>query len=149
MRLFLGIDPGASGGIARILENEEGTTVEAWPIPKTERDIWERLQAIAPFGGVHTFAVIERVHSSPQMGVVSSFSFGRNYGMLRMALVGLSIPFEEATPQRWQKHLGCLTGGDKRISKQRAQSLYPGIRVTNLTADALLLATYAKRMRDA
>jgi hypothetical protein len=39
-----------------------------------------------------------------------------------------------------------LTKGDKHISKQRAQQLFPSAKVTHAIADALLLAEYCGRV---
>jgi Holliday junction resolvasome RuvABC endonuclease subunit len=80
------------------------------------------------------------------MGVVSAFTFGCNYERVVMALMCAGIPVEEVTPQRWQKALGCLTHGDKKVSKARAQQLFPGIKITNYIADALLIAEYGRRI---
>ncbi len=60
-------------------------------------------------------------------------------------LIASRIPFEEVTPQKWQKTLSCLSRGDKNITKAKAQQLFPGLRVTHATADALLIAEYARR----
>jgi hypothetical protein len=38
----------------------------------------------------------------------------------------------------------CRTGGDKNISKARAQELFPRVKVTHKNADALLLAKLAQ-----
>lgn len=138
MKIRIGIDPGQSGGISVIFPNGIAT---AYPMPETERDIWELLR-MQPEG---VFAVIERVHSMPRQGVASSFKFGMGYGALRMALVASGIPFEDVTPQKWMKALGCLSGGDKNVTKQRAQSLFPQIKVTHKIADSLLIAEYCRR----
>jgi hypothetical protein len=37
-----------------------------------------------------------------------------------------------------------MTKGNKNITKQKAQELFPGIKVTHAIADALLIATYGK-----
>jgi hypothetical protein len=100
--------------------------------------------------------MIERVWSSPQMGVVSAFKFGRGVGVLHMALIAAGIPFDEVTPQRWQKEMGCLSPRgktrvefgtkDKNITKRRAQALFPAVtKMTHAIADALLIAEYARR----
>lgn len=112
-------------------------------MPDTERDILDLLRDISREG--HCFAVLEFVRSSPQMGVVSAFTFGQGYGGLKMALAACGIPYEEVLPAKWQKALGCRTGGDKNVSKRKAQELYPAIKITHATADALLLATYCRR----
>jgi hypothetical protein len=62
-----------------------------------------------------------------------------------MGLTAAGIPFERISPQAWQKSLGCMTGGDKNISKRRAQELFPTMNVTHATADALLIAEYGRR----
>jgi hypothetical protein len=92
-------------------------------------------------------AYIELVHSSPQMGVKSAFTFGNGFGHLEMALTAAGIPFERVRPQVWQKALGCLTKGDKNVSKRRAQELFPQLKVTHATADALLIAEYGRRQK--
>jgi hypothetical protein len=61
-----------------------------------------------------------------------------------MAIVAAGIPFETVTPQKWQKTLGCLTKGDKNVSKRKAQELFPDIKITHAIADSLLIAHYAK-----
>jgi hypothetical protein len=76
------------------------------------------------------------------MGVVSAFSFGRGYGNLEMALTAARIPFERVRPQVWMKALGCMTKGDKNITKKLASELFPNIKCTHAVSDALLLAYY-------
>lgn len=41
--------------------------------------------------------------------------------------------------------MGCLTKGDKNISKARAQQLFPTAKITHATADALLLAEWRRK----
>jgi hypothetical protein len=62
-----------------------------------------------------------------------------------MALTAAAIPFTRVRPQVWQKELGCLTKGDKNISKRKAQELFPSMKVTHATADSLLIATYGTK----
>jgi crossover junction endodeoxyribonuclease RuvC len=138
--MVIGLDPGASGGIAWIVDG----VADCRKMPETERDIWELLSVLRLRGGT---AFIERVHSMPKQGVASSFKFGQQYGTLRGMLIGSEIPFEEVTPQRWQKALGCLTKGDKNVSKAKAQQLFPHLKITHAVADALLIAEYARRIR--
>lgn len=141
--IFLGIDPGQSGGIAAVAD---GCPPVAWKIPETERDVWSIIQGYGPAGMAPAFAMIERVHSMPKQGVASSFKFGRSYGFLRGCLVASGIPFEEVSPQVWQKALNCRSGGDKNVTKARAQQLFPTLKITHAKADALLLAEYGRRL---
>lgn len=146
MKLTIGIDPGASGGIAFIPDNNPA---KAWAMkmPETLADLWdlfiEQIGEDPDHRMLH--ACLEKVHSMPGQGVASSFKFGQGFGHLEMALTAARIPFTYVTPQKWQKELGCLTGGDKNISKARAQQLFPQIKVTHAIADSLLLAEYCRR----
>lgn len=135
----IGIDPGLGGGIAVL--NNSGAVCGTYKMPATERDLLDLLEIKSD----ECRAVLEFVRSSPQMGVVSAFKFGMGYGGLRMALVASRIPFDEVTPQKWQRVMGCLTRGDKNVTKRRAQELFPSVKVTHANADALLLAAYSLR----
>ncbi len=153
--IYIGIDPGASGGLAFIYNDQ----VTAFSMPKTERDIWDAVydELAATDADTRRFAVIERVGGfiagNPSPGS-AMFKFGHSYGGLRMALVGNDVPFDDVTPQKWQKALG-ITPRNKEESKPqfknrlkaRAQLLFPKLRVTLDTADALLLAEFCRRMR--
>ena len=142
----IGIDPGKSGAIA--WTHEDGPRVEK--MPDTVLGVWDLFCHIVDDSAIiyrhgEFKAYIEQVHSSPQMGVTSAFTFGNGFGHLEMALTAAGIPFERIRPQVWQKALGCLTKGDKNVSKRRAQELFPQMKVTHSTADALLIAEYGKR----
>ena len=140
-QLIIGIDPGKSGGIAFFFE--QGPVV--YPLPETMTDTMDLLLGEDLS---RAFAYIEKVHSSPQMGVTSAFTFGQGYGALLMLLTCKGIPFEQVTPQKWQKALGCMSKGDKNVTKRRAQELFPGLKVTHATADALLIGEYGRRIRQ-
>jgi len=136
--LTLGIDPGASGAIAWI--GTDGPGVE--PLKNmTERDVLDLLRSL----GEASICYIEHVHSMPKQGVASSFKFGMSYGGLRMAVVASGIPLETVSPSVWQGGMKCRTGGDKNITKRRAQELFPQIKVTHAVADGLLIAEWGRR----
>jgi hypothetical protein len=136
--MFAGIDPGLSGGVAFM--NDDGTLESIQKMPETEKDTSDIFSACPPLA----LAIIERVHSFPEQGVSSSFKFGMHYGLLRGILVSIGIPFEDCPPQTWQRYMNCLTHGDKNISKAKAQQLFPGFKITHCTADAILIAKYAR-----
>ena len=141
---IIGIDPGKGGGIAWITDGKP--CVEN--MPDTLEDLWEIFDEISgnvQFGGGPCKAYIESVHSSPQMGVTSAFTFGQGFGHLEMALTAAGIPFERISPQKWQKAMGCMSKGDKNVTKRRAQELFPSMKATHATADALLIAEYGGR----
>jgi Holliday junction resolvasome RuvABC endonuclease subunit len=150
MKTIIGIDPGKNGAIAWIADGKP--CVEK--MPDTLQDLWELIDdirtcemAIPRMPGEHGCkAYIEQVHSSPQMGVKSAFTFGNGFGRIEMALTAACIPFERIRPQAWQKAMGCMTKGDKNVSKAKAQELFPQMKCTHAISDALLIAEYGRRL---
>ncbi len=152
--IYLGIDPGKSGGIVSILTHQKGETeIEAVSMPPTERDVWEFIQDVRESAAT-CHAVIEQVQGyigGAQPGS-AMFKFGMSYGGLRMALVAAGIPFTEVVPRKWQAGLGIAprkrqeskTAWKNRL-KSFAQNRHPELRVTLGTADALLLADYCRQ----
>ena len=148
---IVGIDPGLSGGIVQLAVDGTSSTVDVsvYKMPTTERDLWDLLEV---FRKTSDRVVIENVHSSPQMGVTSAFTFGRGVGGLHMALVGLRYRVDSVTPQKWRRALQCapatpaqLGKKDTTLTRARAQELFPHIRITNWNTDALLIAEYGRR----
>ncbi len=140
-KLYLGIDPGVSGGIAIL--NATGGVHDVCRMPYEDEHLCDVLRE---YGGGRASAVLERVSASPQMGVVSAFTFGVGFGRLRLGLHAAAIPFELIHPLVWQKAMRCRTHGDKNISRDRAQCLFPKLYVTHAIGDALLLAEYGRRL---
>ena len=149
--IVIGIDPGKSGGI---VSRNRQFVCSADKMPATERDVVNILRPLSATKEVHCF--LERVGAMPGQGVTSMFSFGQGYGFLRGCLYCLKIPFEEVTPQKWQREFGLLrTNKDetntakKNRHKARAQQLFPDENVTHSIADALLIAEYGLRVMAA
>jgi crossover junction endodeoxyribonuclease RuvC len=146
--LYLGIDPGASGAAAFICER--GNVVSIIEYKKfTTTEIAASMKAIAA-STVSLVACIEKVHSMPGQGVRSVFSFGENFGWWHGLLAGLGIPLAASpSPQRWQKDMGCLSKGDKNVTKAAAHRLWPKDvkALTHGTADACLLGEWLRRER--
>ena len=143
MKTTIGIDPGKNGAIAIL---NDGVLEAVHGMPQTVADLTDLVRSIvaARPAGAQITAYVEQVHSSPQMGVVSAFTFGRGLGNLEAALAAFGVRLVWVRPQVWQKALGCLTGGDKNVSKRRAQELFPGLKITHGNADALLIARYGE-----
>jgi hypothetical protein len=155
-KCYIGIDPGASGGLACIAGG-----VTAVAMPATDQDLFNWL---AVGNGNGCFAVLEKVGG--YVGGVGQpgsamFNFGRNYGACRMALTAARIPFEEVGPHVWQKALGIAPrrknksggGGESKSAwknrlKAAAQRLFPHEAVTLKTCDAMLIAEYCRRKRE-
>ena len=147
--VFIGIDPGSSsGGIAANV----GGVIHCTKLKdRTEADIRDFLDSVLDdMANYEAICVIERVgpargRDGRRQGVSSAFSFGQSYGFLQGVIVASRIPYELVTPSVWQKAMGCLTKGDKNITKAAAQRMFPGLKVTHAVADALLLCEYARR----
>lgn len=139
--LFMGCDPGMSGCFSVI--DREGDWVQDIRMDGTLLDIARGVRLIRR---EICFALIEKVHSMPKQGVASSFKFGDAFGMMRGMIAVCNIRHEYISPMKWQKQMGCLTKGDKNVSKAAAQQLFPKVKVIHKNADALLLAELARRM---
>lgn len=136
---FIGIDPGASGGIAVL--GDHGHLVDLERMPGTARNLANILKR---HDVATTQIAVENVHSMPGQGVASSFAFGKSLGRIEGVIEALSFPYFLVTPGEWQRRMECLTAGDKNISKTRAQQLFPNIKITHAVADALLIAAFCR-----
>lgn len=137
--LVLGIDPGWSGGAA--LLGEDGNLIDVQSFARmTEADIIDAVTVMIHTAG-SCACYLEKVNAFPGQGVCSSFKFGMIYGLLRGLVIG-ECRVIDVTPQKWQKALGCMSRGDKNVTKAKAQQLFPGVKVTHAIADSLLLAYY-------
>lgn len=160
--IYLGIDPGASGGLAYL----NGEVLMADKMPATDKDIWDYFVSVSwclgrPAGQQprRVVAVIEEVSGyvgEDQPGS-RAFKFGASYGKLLMALAASGVPYEVVRPAKWQKALSVpprKKGGNgaaeesktafKNRLKAKAQALYPETKVTLAVADAILIAYYCK-----
>jgi crossover junction endodeoxyribonuclease RuvC len=137
---WVGIDPGISGGAARMC-GETGEITSTIKFSESERDIHEWFLQIES-----AQAVIEKVHSMPKQGVRSTFTFGCQYGFCRAMLVAHLIPFQAVAPNVWMKFMGLKTRGDKKVNYAMAQERFPNVKITHAIADACLLAEYARRI---
>lgn len=153
-KIYLGIDPGKSGGLAMIRVGAGPREVMLEPMTENAQGVLEWLGEIDMTED--SFAVLERVHAMPGQGVTSMFTFGRGYGRLECALAAASIPYEEIDPRKWQKGLGIpprKKDENQREFKKRLMSfavkLFPGVSgITVKTADALLIAEFCRRYRE-
>lgn len=164
--IIVGIDPGQSGGIARLKQSGDRWLPSAISMPATEKDIADHLWTLyseANNEGVEIIAFLEQVQVMPAIrrvktpagetreevnaGIVSTAKFMQGYGYLRGCLITIGIPLEDVRPQAWQKLLGCMTRGDKNVSKRRAQQLFPQLIITHKTADSLCIAEAGRQIR--
>jgi hypothetical protein len=145
VRVYIGIDPGASGGIAAINEQGEIVACEKW-INEIQAN-YHLASLEQSFSQLH--CVIEQVSAMPGNGVAGMFRFGENFGMWQGLLVAHRIPFRKVRPQVWQKEIHGRKGLKgtplKQLLKAEAQRRFPSLKITNATADAILIADYCRR----
>jgi len=142
---IIAFDPGKAGGAS--VRHANGS-IELHSF-KTESGYLEILQPLLPSSYE---VVIEDVPAfvSSATSNASSFKLGYNFGFI----VGMSRALGFAThllrPQTWQKGLAGLKPKmgyteRKRMLKDNAIRLYPDLKITNATADAVLIMNYWDR----
>jgi crossover junction endodeoxyribonuclease RuvC len=145
--LYIGIDPGKSGGIALI--SDLRIRVYAY----SDDILMDCLKTAREWGDINNvIACVEKVGAMPGQGVVSMFSFGRSLGIIEGGLMASGIPYQLVPPRTWKKEFSLTS--DKQQSIEVCQKLYPHISLLATErcrkphdgmAEALLMATYCKR----
>ena len=141
-KIYIGIDPGKSGGICFLMDDD----IRSFKCPETTPDMTEELILAKDIR--KCTAIVEKVWSFPGQGVKSVFSFGYNYGLWIGILSALKIPYILVPPNKWIKYYSVpkLERKDrKNYLKQLAQQMYPNHKITLYNADAILLANYLKK----
>jgi crossover junction endodeoxyribonuclease RuvC len=154
MTTVVGVDPGLSGAFAFL--NIEECTIRLVDMPTFEFETNKRRVKIDPYTIVNELRAqellhvyLEEVYASPQMGVVSAFSFGEGKGMIEGIVAGLGVPLTQVKPARWKKDM--RVPADKRAACMRASQLIPGAAshfkgprggILDGRAEAAILALY-------
>ena len=147
--IFIGIDPGKSGGIACI-DTESGIS---YTVPYSDKDLLD-MCCNESFGGKteHIVCCLEKVSAMPGQGVVSMFSFGQSVGYIKGVLEAFRIPYQEIIPRKWKGEFGLSS--EKAASAEVCGKLFPDISLLATPrskkphdgmAEALLMAEYARR----
>ena len=153
---FIGIDPGASGGIAWI--DEDGNADAFGFTRKTEGEIADMCKMLDNGTLLHeTVATIEWVHAMPSDGKTQAFAFGQSLGLLRGMMAMTSIPLGKVDPMKWKRHFDLIVPRDKALTeskhktrkknldKAKSIDLFPSLKITHSLADALLIAEYTRQ----
>lgn len=146
----VGIDPGASGALV-MLQNDEPIEWVMMPTIKVGTATRVNAAGVANWLRVcdphHVY--IERVGPMPKQGVTSTFNFGHSAGVIMGAVAALEIPHTLIDPKVWKKAAG-LIGTDKDVARSRALQLWPNWRDLDAKikgqayADAALIAKYGR-----
>lgn len=148
MSAVLGVDPGVSGGIAVLRGDGAVFFIQGVNGEMTEKElammVGSAVDILQRAGGDTAF--VEKVGFIKGDGGKGSFTFGGVYKFVLGCLHTRRVNVVNVYPQAWQAKLGCLTGGNKNVSKAMAQELFPEIKMTHRIADALLIAEYGRRV---
>ena len=140
--IYIGIDPGASGGIGVI--NTEGNTAEA--IPYSDEAMTDTLSCYP-----QAKVMVEQVHAMPGNGSTSMFNFGKAFGFILGALAAYKIPYQLVPPTKWKREFSVTA--DKKTSIECCRRLFPTVELRRNAhcrtdhdgmAEALLIAEYAR-----
>lgn len=150
--IYVGVDPGAHGGLAAIDENNK--VLFAVPmsrdnlvhyIKKLHNDIIEKNDGV--------IACVEKVGAMPGQGVTGMFNFGKSAGFIEGVLESFQIPYQLVPPQTWKKSFSLLHK-DKKASIQMCKQLFPRVNLlptercrkeSDGISEAILMSLYAKR----
>ncbi len=153
--MIIGIDPGFSGAIAFLSKNSD-SSVSVVDMPtmrqgsKKQVDAHSLASLIRPHIQIIKAVAIEDVHSMPNDGAVSAFSFGYSAGIIKGVCAGLNLPKPLMIPPNvWKPYLNLSP--DKRKSLLLAKKLFP--RYTRYferakddgRAEAILIAYFARK----
>ena len=163
---YIGIDPGLSGAIARIMPNGDVCIVDV-PTRTVDKkgktksgknktqNVYDVPGMVSIFEGfahdygtnnIHLF--IEKSQPMPDQGVVSVFGYGKGYGIYLGIFAALKIPYTEIHPMTWRKIVMRDMPREKDASIIRAKQLYPNADITlkrhHGRSEALLIAHYGK-----
>ena len=144
---YIGIDPGKSGGITMIHDNNFKT----YKCPQRTEDMAMLFSLLVGDTSSYDIKVLmERVWARPNNAVRSAFAYGVNYGQWLGIIACHEIPLQTCLPNEWITYYGCSKELEyqerKRWLKEKAKSLYPSLNVTLMTADSILITDYAKEV---
>jgi len=154
--IIIGIDPGASGGVAVYDEDEHALYTHKCPDnTKAMAAIINSAKARSWIDDQQLMCAIEKVHAFPTDARSSAFKFGVNFGKWLGILGSLNVPTIEVTPQSWMKDfqpLPKIKRDRKNELKRIASEMFPENKITLSTSDAALIAAwcleYNKKKED-
>ena len=148
-KTIVAIDPGKSGGVAVVhYDNSHILSSVLYNCPDSTKDMANIIRSVENsciIDDKKLSIVIEHVWSFPTDARSSAFKFGTNYGMWLGILATNNITPIKVSPFKWMQEFAPLPKikkERKQMLKQIAQEMFPDIRVTLNTADAILIAVY-------
>jgi crossover junction endodeoxyribonuclease RuvC len=130
---IIGIDPGLSGGIA-VLENNQVLSIFDMPVmsegKKNKRQL-NSAQLVTLIkenikSSEDVAVIVEQVNAMPGQGVTSMFNFGQTFGAIKGVCAALRLPIFFVRPSKWKKHFE-LINSSKDSSRTKAIEMYPAL----------------------
>jgi hypothetical protein len=166
--VYVGVDPGFTGGIASIETIEGETLVSVVDMPVrlgTGRPRINRPAVVAVFKeligpGTRLITAVEAVGAmggkDRKEGTSSMFRFGQGQGEVLGILAGLGAVIFEVPPPVWKAKAGLIGADDREVCKRcvdlglcpRSTVFGPRGGPLHGRADALLLARHAQQIGD-
>lgn len=143
--IYIGVDPGSKGGFA---VSHDGLNIcDAFSCSITELDNYiTQLQDFLQLDQVKVIIELVPKYTGRNIPSSSAFVLGRSYGLLEGVARGMKIPVVDLDPKTWQRPIPGLaktTGASrKRALRNYANKLYPHLKPTLATADAILILNH-------
>lgn len=151
--IYMGIDPGAKGGIAVIfVDKETGDIAKGEAYPYSNDKLKQLAYELSSDWSDNLLCFVEKVSAMPKQGVTSMFNFGVSFGYIQGVLEANQVPYELVSSKKWKNHFGL--DNDKSKSVAYCKRLFPNLSLLPTSrchkesdgmAEAILIALYAKR----
>ena len=162
--MLIAIDPGSSGAIVCKTDGK----IYTWKMPETPKDLWDLILTLKTDDA---FCWMENVgfYVSGD-SATAAVKFSNHCGHIEMVLIASGIKHDKVNAQKWQhwligkpnypkiskevsakertKILAKRKQERKNKIKVKMQSLYPELKITLATSDALGMLTWALNQED-
>lgn len=150
--IYVGIDPGDTGGLAAIEDNLAVLDVRMMPMIGKELD-YQTIRAWFDMLGDEVSCAVEVQIAMPGQNVAAMAKHMTKFGIIQGIIIDRSLPLYLVRAQDWmQQVLKGLTKGDKSIAINYILKAYPYVDLApdkkqkpqSGMADALCIARYCK-----
>ncbi len=147
----MAVDPGTQGAASVLNSYGDPTFIGPFRPSMTETELVRvaKHAAIALRKEKGNVCYFEKVGFIRGDGGKGAFTFGLVNGLVRGALLAMDVEVRLVPPTLWQSRMQCLTGGNKNVSRIRAQEIFPATFPKKMfkyeadnIADSLLIARY-------
>ena len=156
---IIGIDPGLSGGIA-VLENNQVLSIFDMPVMSEGKKNKRQLNSALLVNLINenigkneeVVVVVEQVNAMPGQGVTSMFNFGQTFGAIKGICAALGLPIFFFFSSKWKKHFE-LINSSKDSSRTKVIEMYPKLsgdlakKKDVNKSDAILIARFFSETR--